>query len=177
MRETAATRAAHQTIKRIILSHMQLVMLCMGLNVPWPKLVMQLMLAFNSMSSISQHVAQVGCFVDTDNPVRKQSRFLYASSLAVALFPLCFVALLWIYWMLLVPLPYCRRLSCGKRHHITMSDPVPNALRRCCGYHVNQGVMQTARPPSLNRRETVFSVVSSSSRRVSREDLEEEDTT
>ena len=78
--------------------------------------------------------------------------------------------------MLLVPLPYCRRLSCGKRHHITMSDPVPNALRRCCGYHVNQGVMQTARPPSLNRRETVFSVVGSSSRRVSREDLEEEDT-
>ena len=130
---TAKTKAVHSTVKRILLSHMQVVMLCMGLRVPWPGAIQALMDVFKTLSSVSQHVAQVGCFVDTEEPVGKQSRFLYASSLGAALFPLAFSVLLWVYWLVLVPLPCCGWLACGIKKHLTMSDPMPNVCRRICG--------------------------------------------
>jgi hypothetical protein len=191
VKETPATRAAHQTIKRIVLSHMQVVFLCLGLNVPWPRMVMQLMVAFSSISSVSQHVAQVGCFVDTENPVRKQSRFLYASSLSLALFPVVFGMLLWVYWMMLVPLRCCRCLSCGRKAHLTMSDPVPNACRRLyrkvfgCGGRssgrddmpASDAMSSTPNPlPSIDGLQTGRRKSDILRRQVTQQDLEEEDT-
>jgi hypothetical protein len=97
-------KAAHSTIKRIVLSHVQIIMLSLSLNVPWPPLVDALMTALSSVSSVSQQVARVGCFVDTENPVLKQARFLYTTSMYIAIFPLAFTALMYVYWIILVPL-------------------------------------------------------------------------
>jgi hypothetical protein len=128
-------KAIHSTIKRIILSHMQVVMLSLSLNVPWPNMLVGLMIAFSSLSSVSQHVAQVGCLVDTEIPVHKQSRFLYASATAVALFPIIFGILLWIWWLVLVPIKCCACMACFRRDRLTLSDPIPNMLRKlvCSG--------------------------------------------
>ena len=49
-----------------------------------------LMSLFKSLSSVNQHIAQVGCFIDTEDPIGKQSRFLYTTSMGAALFPLAF---------------------------------------------------------------------------------------
>jgi hypothetical protein len=122
-------KAAHSTIKRIVLSHMQIIMLSLSLRVPWPRLVVSMMVAFSSVSSVSRHVAQVGCFVDTEIPVGKQARFLYSSAVSVAAFPIMFSSLLWIYWLVFVPLRCCKKLSCGRYEDLTMSDPVPNVIR------------------------------------------------
>eukprot|EP00946_MAST-07B_sp_MAST-7B-sp1_P001440 g1440.t1 len=88
-------KAAHSTIKRILLSHVQVIMLSLSLNVPWPPLIEALMTALSSFSSVSQHVAHVGCFVDTENPVLKQARFLYTTSIYICIFPLVFTSLMW----------------------------------------------------------------------------------
>jgi hypothetical protein len=53
------TKAVHSTIKRILLTHMQVVTLCVSLNVPWPSLVMSLMNVFSSVSSVSRYVVAV----------------------------------------------------------------------------------------------------------------------
>lgn len=68
--------------------------------------------------------------MDTENLVGKQARFHYASALSVALFPILFSSLLWVYWMILVPLKCCKKLSCGHYENLTMSDPVPNVIHK-----------------------------------------------
>ena len=45
-------KAVHSTIKRILLSHMQVIMLCMGLRVPWPDAIQTLMEMFKTLSSV-----------------------------------------------------------------------------------------------------------------------------
>jgi hypothetical protein len=149
------TKAAHSTIKRILLSHVQIIMLSLSLNVPWPPLIKDLMTALSAVSSVSQHVARVGCFVDTEEPVLKQARFLYASSISIALFPIGFAGLMYVYWLVLVPLPcFGKFLACGQNAKIYMSDPVPNALRKVCckgsGEHENDGHAPTEFPMAAN---------------------------
>jgi hypothetical protein len=132
-RHQAKTKAAHSTIKRILLSHVQIVMMSLSLNVPWPPLVEGLMTAVSAVSDVSQHVAKVGCFVDTQDPVLKQARFLYTSSTYIALFPVIFVTIIYVYWLWLVPIPCVGTfLACGRKKAIFLSDPVPNVMRTVC---------------------------------------------
>ena len=92
-----------------------------------------LMTAVSAVSDVSQHVAKVGCFVDTQNPVLKQARFLYSSSTYIALFPAIFVAIMYVYWLWLVPVPCVGEcLACGRKKTIFVSDPVPNVVRKTC---------------------------------------------
>ena len=133
MNQNFRTKAAHSTIKRILLTHMQVVMLSIGLNVPWPSMILSMLRIFAAISSINQHVDELGCYLDMGEAVGKQSRFLYWSTTVASLFPIAFTALLWIYWVLFVPLPCCGCLACGRKTHLTLSDPVPNFCRKCCG--------------------------------------------
>ena len=37
---------------------------------------------------------------------------------------------LWLYWLVLVPLKHCKCLSCGKSSKLYMSDPRPGCLKK-----------------------------------------------
>jgi hypothetical protein len=129
----AKTKAVHSTVKRILLSHLQVIAMCMSLNVPWPRLITDMMMAFSSMSSVSQHVSAIGCFYDTDESgyAGKNARFLYLSAGAVLLSPVAFAIITWVYWMYLVPSMAGRVLACGLQSSLTFSDPTPNMCRQC----------------------------------------------
>ena len=121
-------KAVHSTIKRILLSHLQLTSLCISLNVPWPNLVVDIMVAFSSMSSVSQYVSSAGCFFENDgsDPAGRNARFLYMTTAVVLLSPLAFIIATWVYWMYLVPTAAGRILACGLQSSMTFSDPTPN---------------------------------------------------
>jgi hypothetical protein len=125
-------KAVHSTIKRIMLSHLQVITLCMSLNVPWPKLLADMMMLFSSISSVSKHVSSLGCFYDADDThfVGKNARFLYTSAVTVLVAPFIFALVTWMYWMFLVPTCAGRALACGQQDSLTFSDPVPNVCRK-----------------------------------------------
>ena len=167
------TKAVHSTIKRIMLTHMQIVTLCFSLHVPWPNLLITMvsgevgvahcmcgslhvwltecffpvvffvlsllsplpthhhhhqMDIFSSLSSVSQHVISMSCYVEDvegSNPVRKQAAFLYLLTGCILLVPLLFGVVLYIWWLILVPLRCCRWMSCGLSRKLVVS-------RICC---------------------------------------------
>eukprot|EP00946_MAST-07B_sp_MAST-7B-sp1_P001730 g1730.t1 len=128
-------KAVHSTIKRILLSHLQVIALCMSLNVPWPKLLLDMMVLFSSVSSVSKHVSSLGCFYDTDaQSAGKNARFLYASAATVLVVPFFFALVTWVYWMFLVPTCAGRVLACGLRGSLTFSDPVPDVCWDLCNF-------------------------------------------
>ena len=72
-------KAVHSTIKRILLSHLQVIALCMSLNVPWPKLLADMMVLFSSVSSVSKHVSS-GVFTTRTPRALERMRAFYASA-------------------------------------------------------------------------------------------------
>ena len=65
-----------------------------------------MMILFSSMSSLSNHVSQLGCLYETEGNVvvRKQARFLCTTTQVVMTMPIIFAAFMWLYWLVLVPL-------------------------------------------------------------------------
>ena len=107
-------------------------MLCMSLNVPWPDIVQSMMSLFSSMSSLSNHVSHLGCLyeIEENAAVRKQARFLYSATHFVMTMPVMFAAFMWLYWLVLVPLPLCSCLACGKSDKLYMSDARPVCFKK-----------------------------------------------
>jgi hypothetical protein len=115
----AKTKAIHSTIKRIMLSHMQIISMCISLNVPWPKIIVEMMTTFSSASSVSERVNAMGCYFETDVVVNKDAQLLYYSTTLVLLLPIVIVVISWLYWIVLVP--YCNFLACGRKKYIFSS--------------------------------------------------------
>ncbi len=123
----AKTKAVHSTIKRILLTHMQIVSLCFSLRVPWPRMIVLLMNVFSSVSSVSEHVISLSCYMNYDdaNIVGRSASFLYLLTGCLLLVPLLFAFVLYIWWLVLVPIPCCSWMSCGLRRKLVKS-------RACC---------------------------------------------
>ena len=112
----AKTKAVHSTIKRIILTHMQIVTLCFSLSVPWPDMIVTMMNVFASLSSVSQHVTSLSCYAEDDiDVVGRQAAFLYMLTACVLFVPVLFGLILYIWWVVLVPCKFCGWMSCGMR--------------------------------------------------------------
>jgi len=124
----AKVKAIHSTIKRIMLSHMQVIALCLSLNVPWPHIINTMMRWFATVSSVSEQVNVMGCQFDTENPVRKDSRMLYFSTMLLMMMPIGIVFLTWTYWFILVPT--CGCLACGRKNRLVLSQPCQSRERR-----------------------------------------------
>ena len=102
-------KSLHSTIKRIILSHLQMVSIVLGLSVPWPQLLKNVLNAVSSVASFSEGINSFEClYQDIDH-----SDF-YNSILAfTAVGPLLFVGVIAIYWFGLV---HCfGPLKCGSQ--------------------------------------------------------------
>jgi hypothetical protein len=103
-------KSVHSTIKRILLSHMQMLNTIIHLTVPWPSIIMYML---DGMSSLS------GSFGDSTNALeclyenQSHSEFYLWMLIVVALFPFLFVFVLSLYWCCVATRSDC--LGCGKK--------------------------------------------------------------
>ena len=106
-------KAPHSTLKRIILSHIQMISLVLGLAVPWPTLMFDAWSIITAVTTVSDNANSIECLLAGE---RDHAGFFYGLLLVIATVPLVFVVLLAIYWLVIVR--HCgdrRVLSCGTK--------------------------------------------------------------
>jgi len=102
-------KALHSTIKRIILSHYQMVSIVLGLSVPWPKLLESVLNTVSSVASFSEGINSFECLYQGID----HSDFYNGVLVFTAVFPLLSIGVLALYWFGLVQ---CfGPLKCGSR--------------------------------------------------------------
>ena len=98
------TRAIHSTLKRILLTHMQVVTLVATLNVPWPRNFMSMVSVFSSASTMSQHLSALSCeMTRNEEPVGLEARLLYNQTIILIFCPPIVVLFLFLYWVVIAP--------------------------------------------------------------------------
>jgi hypothetical protein len=111
-------KAAHSTIKRVMLTHMQTVTLVLGLAIPWPRLMLDTLSVVSSISSFSENVNSLECLYTGARVGARHATFYYALLTVMALLPLGLLGALALFWFGV--LPKC----CGGRY--TGGDTTPN---------------------------------------------------
>jgi hypothetical protein len=103
-------KALHSTIKRIVLSHLQMIGIVLGLSVQWPKLMEDVLATASSIASFADGVNNVKCFYkDTD-----QFEFFNGVLIFTAIGPIVMAGMIAVYWLVLVHLPCTSgKLKCG----------------------------------------------------------------
>jgi hypothetical protein len=104
-------RAIHSTLKRILLTHMQVVAMVATLNVPWPRDFLNMVAVFSATSSVSQHMSALSCeMTKHSNPIGKEATLLYSQTLLLVCIPPVTVLFMFVYWVVLAP--YLKCLAC-----------------------------------------------------------------
>ena len=99
----------HSTMKRILLSHMQMINTIIHLSVPWPEILIQIL---NIISGVS------GSFGDSANALecvydnQSHSEFYLGALVVVAVLPFVFVGVLVVYWFCLAK--HSTKMGCGQ---------------------------------------------------------------
>jgi heme/copper-type cytochrome/quinol oxidase subunit 2 len=102
-------KSMHSTMKRILLSHMQMLNTIIHLSVPWPEILIQIL---NSVSGVS------GSFGDSANALecvydnQSHSEFYLGALVIVAVLPFVFVGVLVVYWFCLAR--HSTKMGCGQ---------------------------------------------------------------
>ena len=102
-------KSMHSTMKRILLSHMQMINTIIHLSVPWPEILIQIL---NSVSGVS------GSFGDSANALecvydnQSHSEFYLGALVIVAVLPFVFVGVLVVYWFCLAR--HSTKMGCGQ---------------------------------------------------------------
>jgi hypothetical protein len=102
-------KALHSILKRILLTHMQMLSLIMSLNVPWPSLLTIVMSTFTSVINFSENVNTAECFSGSEEPAHVD--FFYGLLVFAAAFPLAMSLVVGLYWFGIAP--RSRHLSCS----------------------------------------------------------------
>jgi hypothetical protein len=140
-------KAAHSTIKRVMLTHMQTVTLVLGLAIPWPRLMIETLSVLSSVSSFSENVNSLECLHTGPRDGAWHATFYYALLTVMALLPLGVLGALALFWFGL--LPKC----CGG------GDTTPNnndnnndrSNIKCCGVAMVHRHQATAEFPNNAR--------------------------
>ena len=133
------SRAIHATLKRILLTHLQIVTLVASLNVPWPSEFLSMVAVFSSTSTVSQHLNALSCeMARGQNPVKQESRLLYVQTIMLVFTPPITILLLFVYFVVLSPV--CKCMTCG------------NVLKRSTICNMNRFSKQHRRNKSIQKR-------------------------
>jgi len=102
-------KSLHSTIKRIVLSHLQMVSIVLGLSVPWPQLLKNVLNTVSSVASFSEGINSFEClYQDIDH-----SDFYNGVLVFTAVCPLVAMGVIALYWFGLV---HCfGPLKCGSQ--------------------------------------------------------------
>jgi hypothetical protein len=102
-------KSLHSTIKRIVLSHIQMIGIVLGLSVPWPTLMREVLQTTSSVASFSEGVNGFEClYQDMDH-----AKFYNGVLLFTALGPLLFAGIIGVYWFALAQ--WVDGLKCGSK--------------------------------------------------------------
>ena len=102
-------KSLHSTIKRIMVSHIQMIGIVLGLSVPWPQLMEEVLQAASSVGSFSESVNGFEClYNDVDH-----SKFYNGVLVFTAVGPLFFAGCIGLYWFVLVK--WFKVLKCGSQ--------------------------------------------------------------
>jgi surface protein len=146
LRSSGHRKAEHSTIKRTLLSHIQMVSIVLSLNVPWPHAVRISMEFVSNFLSINAAASSVQCGVGG----MSMHQFYYGALVSSVLLPFVMVGLTYIYWIVLVPI-CCRSLSCGIP--LKRSSYCPNK------YRIHRPVSSDSRSSSAGSKDSVVFVV------------------
>ena len=147
MRSSGRKKAAHSTLKRIFLTHIQMIAIVMSLNVPWPSAVHDLLIGVSSVMSISSQSSSIQC-----SNGASVAEIFYGTLIVAVLLPVCMAGVAGIYWFACVP--RCPALSCQKNIRIA-GKLKTNPFSIVTGNEetgVNQITGGTARPSTLAAR-------------------------
>ena len=114
--KSVKTKATHSTLKRILLSHLQVIGVILALRVPWPCAMISLIRFLSGMVPPAGTMASgLRCLDPGQGSSKAQSipasQALYATNVVVTIGPVFVAALSYGYWKFLAT--RFRRLACG----------------------------------------------------------------
>jgi hypothetical protein len=118
MRSSGSKKAEHSTIKRTLLTHLQMITIVMSLTVPWPEAVRAVLTFVSGLTSVSAQSSSLHCRANNGKGI------YYGILLFSVLLPIFMMVLTFLYWFVLAP--RSRVLSCGKELHESSWCPTRN---------------------------------------------------
>ena len=109
MKSSGTAKAEHSTMKRTLLTHLQMLSIVMSLSVPWPTAVRTLLAFVTSLTSVSSHTSTVTCTSADTN--LSPAEVYYGMLVFSAVLPFAVMAITFLYWQ--VCAPRSKLLSCG----------------------------------------------------------------
>ena len=125
MRSSGSKKAEHSTLKRTLLTHLQMLSIVMSLTVPWPTAVRNILTFVSSITSISAQASSIQC-TTTDGELTHALIF-YITLTCSVLLPFFMMLVTFVYWFVCVP--KCKVLSCGKKLRRSPLCPTRNPFR------------------------------------------------
>ena len=114
MKSSGRKKAAHSTLKRTLLTHVQMISIVMSLNVRWPEAIRTILVGVSGVISVSGHTSALHCSIKSD---LSTADIHYATLCIAAVLPLCMCVCSWMYWFVCVPrVPAC---GCTKKLRVS----------------------------------------------------------
>jgi hypothetical protein len=125
MRSSRSKKAEHSTMKRTLLTHLQMLSIVMSLTVPWPVAVRSILTFVSSITSISAQASSIQC--TTTGEGLAHATIFYITLTCSVLLPFVMMLVTFVYWFVCVP--QCKVLSCGKKLRQSSICPERNPFR------------------------------------------------
>jgi hypothetical protein len=100
MKSSGKKKAAHSTLKRTLLTHLQMISIVMSLNVQWPETVRTILVGISGIISISGHTSALHCSSVNTLSI---ADIHYATLSIAAILPVVVWLVSWSYWFICVP--------------------------------------------------------------------------
>ena len=108
MKSKGSRKAIHSTIKRTVLTHVQMVSIVMSLNVPWPETVRVVMVGVSNVVSVAGQTDSIQCSVETQSV----ADVFFGTLIVAVILPAVVAGISGVYWLICVP--KCPALGCAK---------------------------------------------------------------
>ena len=125
MRSSGSKKAEHSTMKRTLLTHLQMLSIVMSLTVPWPVAVRNILTFVSSITSISAQASSIQC--TTTGEGLTHATIFYITLTCSVLLPFAMMLVTFVYWFVCVP--RYKVLSCGRKLRRSPLCPDRNPFR------------------------------------------------
>ena len=125
IRSSGSKKAEHSTMKRTLLTHLQMLSIVMSLTVPWPTAVRNILTFVSSITSISAQASSIQC--TTSGEELTFATIFYLTLICSVLLPFVMMLVTFLYWFVCVP--RCKVLSCGRKLTRSPMCPQRNPFR------------------------------------------------
>jgi hypothetical protein len=156
IRSSGSAKAAHSVIRRVMIHHLQTLIIVLSMNVDWPTFVWSVTEVVSSVINTEEHAAAIACLFDSSSDINGDgpspsevassiggARYLYIQLTAFAVLPFFLGGLGFIYWLHIAP--SCRCLRCGVKKMRT------SRLMDCCQRWGREEVIMIPQPPPIRR--------------------------